>query len=352
MVEFLPLSRPQIGLRRLVYYFVTLAVIFMVYLKFSELKLMKDLFLRSNFWWLVGIIVTQFFSYYSLALNYRYVLLIKDLSISAKKLFPATFVIQFLNQAVPSAGLSGQAFFIQYLKKYGLTLGEGISRAILELLTLYMAFGVFFLISAILMFKNNALAATPIFAYIIYLFILLGVIFSGIFFAFQRKRRGALARWLTDHLSRYFQKKGRKNISYAALVFDQFRLSLRLEELRKNGRILWAAVFWQGMVLFFNIVSLKFISYAVDFPLSFSVAFVVFTLTRFLSMVSFVPGALGIFEGGMTLILTTFQVPLDLAFAMTMLLRAFTFWLPMPLGWLLYRYFIHRQELETPYEKI
>jgi hypothetical protein len=69
-------------------------------------------------------------------------------------------------------------------------------------------------------------------------------------------------------------------------------------------------------------------------------------------MVSFIPGALGVFEGGMTLILVSFGVSAGPALAMTLLLRAFTFWFPMPIGWILYRWYLHRQELENPYEDL
>ena len=69
-------------------------------------------------------------------------------------------------------------------------------------------------------------------------------------------------------------------------------------------------------------------------------------------MISFIPGALGVFEGGMTLILVSFGVPAGPALAMTLLLRAFTFWFPMPVGWILYRCYLHKQELENPYESL
>ena len=41
----------------------------------------------------------------------------KKIGISVRNLFFPTFVIQFLNQVIPSATVSGQIFFIQYLKK-------------------------------------------------------------------------------------------------------------------------------------------------------------------------------------------------------------------------------------------
>ena len=143
------LSKPRISFRRFSFYFITLAAIIVVYFKISEFELLKEMFLKSNFSWLPVIIISQILSYFALALNYREVLKVKGLKISIRELFPITFVIQFLNQALPSATLSGQAFFVQYLKKYKLTFAEGIGRAFIELMTLCVAFGAFFFVSVL-----------------------------------------------------------------------------------------------------------------------------------------------------------------------------------------------------------
>lgn len=360
--QFQPLTRPRINLRRFAFYFITLAVLVLIYLKFSEVALIKDLFLRSNLFWLAGVIITQVISYYFVALNYRDVLRVKDLEVGVRELFTVTFVIQFLNQALPSAGISGQAFFIQYLKKFGLTVAEGIGRAILELTTLYMAFGVFFIASAIMMLRGGVLDNRPEAVYFIYAFSFFAVIAVALFFVLQRRKRGRMARWIINKLHRYFENKKKKNknngdgedntnhASHVAMIFDQFKQTLNVGELKKKAKPFWLAFFWQCMILLANVVTLYFLSFAVDSKITFAVAFITFTLTKFLSMVSFIPGALGVFEGGMTLILISFSVPAEPAFAMTLLLRAFSFWFPMPVGWVLYKWFLHRQELENPYE--
>lgn len=359
--EFKPLSKPRISLHRFAFYFITLAALILIYLKFSEVRLIRDLFLRSNFFWLVGVIVTQVISYYFLALNYRDVLRVKDLEVSVRELFPVTFVIQFLNQALPSAGFSGQVFFVQYLKKFGLTVAEGIGRAILELATLYMAFGVFFIASAVMMLRNGILDKHPEAIYFIYAFVFFAVIALTLFFALQKRRRGRIARWMIGRMHGYFENRrknkngnngGTDHTGHVAMIIDQFKQTFNIGELNKRRKPFWLAFFWQNMILLANIFTLYFLSFAVDSKISFSVAFIAFTLTKFLSMVAFVPGGLGVFEGGMTLILITFGVPAEPAFAMTLLLRAVSFWLPMPVGWILYRWYLHRYELEHPYEDL
>lgn len=340
----------------------------MIYLKFSEVKLIRDLFLRSNYFWLFSIIIVQVISYYFLALNYRDVLRVKDLDVPIKELFPITFVIQFLNQALPSAGFSGQAFFVQYLKKFGLPIAEGIGRAILELATLYMGFGTFFIISAVMIFRGNTLDNRPEILVLIYGFSFLAVLCLSVFFMLQKRDRGRIARWIIKKLHAYFEKRNNKkaesgevdaagqrsanHTQHVAMIYEQFKDSLSIGVLDKHKRAFWLAYLWQNLIMLANIFTLYFLSFAIGFEISFLVAFITFTLTKFISMISFIPGALGVFEGGMILILISFGVPAEPAFAITLLLRAFTFWFPMPVGWILYRWYVHRQELENPYEDL
>lgn len=367
---FQPLSRPRLSLHRFIFYFITLAILLVIYLKFSELKLIGDAFGKSYSLWLVGILATQTISYYFVALNYRDVLRVKDLEVGLKELFPVTFVIQFLNQALPSAGLSGQVFFVQYLKKFGLTVAEGIGRAILELMTLYMAFGVFFIASAVIMLRTGIVDQHPEAKYFIYAFSLFAVIAIGLFFFLQKRGRSRFAKWIINWIHKKFEvkskskknksrafslgekardKNGSSHTSHVAMIFDQFKTTVNYSELKKRGRPFWLAFLWQNMILLVNVFTLYFLAVALDFKLTFAASFITFTLMKFVSMVSFVPGAFGVFEGGMTLILITFGVPAEPAFAATLLFRAFTFWLPMPVGWILYRYYLHRQELENPH---
>ncbi len=359
--KFSPLAKPRLSLRRFLFYFITLAALIVIYLQISEFRLIKDVFIRANFFWLFSIIVVQVFSYYFTALNYRDVLRVKDLEVGVRELFPVTFVIQFLNQALPSAGFSGQVFFVQYLKKFGLSVAEGIGRAILELATLYMAFGAFFIVSAIVLLEGGMVRSHPEALYFIYGFSFFAVVAILLFCILQKRGRGKIARWMIDKLHRYFEKRNAKkkkidgkergnHAEHVAMIFDQFKETLNYGVLRRHSRAFWLAFLWQNLVLFVSVLTLYFLSFAIDYKISFSVAFITFTLTKFLSMISFIPGALGVFEGGMALILLSFGVPAGPALAMTLLLRAFTFWFPMPVGWILYRYYLHRQELENPYD--
>ena len=347
---------PRISLRQFLFYFITLAVLIVIYFRFSELKLIGSIFTGSNYLWLSAIIIVQLFLYYFQALNYRDVLRIKDLEVKAKELYPMSFVVNFLNQALPSAGLSGQVFFIEYLKKYGLSVAEGIGRAFIEVMTLWMAMGAFFIVSSILVLRGGAIANVPELRFVIYAFVFLTVIAVSIFFLIQRRKRSRIARWITDWLHRHFEKrkmvrngKVTDHSKHVEMIFDQFKNSLSIKILRRKAKNFWMAFFWQCMIILAHITTLYFISFAIGHPIGFRLAFIVSSLVRFIAMITFIPGALGVFEGSMILILISFGVAASPAFAMTLLLRAFTFWLPMPVGWALFRWYFWQYKLESSY---
>lgn len=74
---------------------------------------------------------------------------------------------------------------------------------------------------------------------------------------------------------------------------------------------------------------------AVGHPTGFLTAFASFIIASVLATLLVVPGGLGTFEGASVAMLHLFGVPLAPALAATLLLRGFTFWLPMLPGlWL------------------
>jgi uncharacterized protein (TIRG00374 family) len=325
----------------LIFYGITIAALIIIYLHLGEIVRIRDIFLKSNREWLFVIVLLQIFTYYCIAKTYQDVLLIKNLKLSVRELFPITFVVQFLNQALPSATVSGQLFFIHYLRKHNLTTTQGISRAILEMAALYSAFGIMFFVAIGFLIHHPAYVGSSVLHFITYIFIGIVILFSLIFLYIQfsdqhKERKGIMAR-----IEHYFEKRNHTtvhtSVGHVRSIVEQIKDTMRVSALEEHGWIFGRAILWQIGVIIADIVTLYVIGLAIDHPISWSVALIVFTLNQFVAMISFVPGAVGVFEGGMTLMFISFGIPANPALAITLLFRAFTFWLPMPFGWFLYR---------------
>jgi len=62
-----------------------------------------------------------------------------------------------------------------------------------------------------------------------------------------------------------------------------------------------------------------------------------FILTKIISILPFLPGALILYEGSMTFFFSRMGINLGTAVVVTLLYRALSFWLPILLGFFLYR---------------
>lgn len=344
---------------RLIFYLITFAAIIVVSTQIKELKSLRDVFAQSDFFWLLAIILAQWLSYHFWALNYQEVLHVKGLRMPVMELFPMVLIVQFINQAIPSANVAGQAFFIFHLRKYNVPPLDGISRAILELATLYVAFGLLFILATVIMIFQGVGVLHPVFLTIFAIFAFFVVLFAIIFIALQRSgsRSKSLA-WLINRLDHVFDRLGigaliGSNISgeggHISLLVGQFRETLNLHFLREHWRVLARALWWQLLYLCMNALTIYFTCYALSIPISMAAAFVIFMFTKMIFMIAFVPGGIGIYEFVMTLLLVAYGIPTGTSLSITLLSRLFTFWLPLPIGWYLYRRYMKRHEVVASY---
>ena len=72
-------------------------------------------------------------------------------------------------------------------------------------------------------------------------------------------------------------------------------------------------------------------------PVDLSAAFASFVIASVVATLAWIPGGLGTFEGTCVAMLHLHGVPIEAALAATLLLRGFTFWLPMLPGFALAR---------------
>lgn len=339
---------------RLIFYGVTVAATIAVFLKFSELHYIGELFRTSNWHYLLLVLVVEFCSYLAQALNFQAVLHIKKHHVRVWELFPISYVVQFISQAIPTGGLSGQVFFIYYLRKYGITFAEGFGRAILEVASLYSAYALYFITALMLLVRADAFQNEPRLVLFIYAILVFFGVCSVIIWLSQKRSRNSRIHWLFDRATHYVKKSslmqmpGLRMINdhsdHLTMIKDQFKATLGWDNLRKNYAFFVIAVWWQMVHLMTHVVTLLIISYALEAPIPFWICFISFTFSKFISMISIVPGAPGVFEGVMTLILLALGIDADIALAATILTRAFTFWLPMPIGWFLYHRYMKKFE--------
>jgi uncharacterized protein (TIRG00374 family) len=223
----------------------------------------------------------------------------------------------FTDQAVPSLGVSGILLVVRGLVRRGVRRDVALGALLVDLAGYRLAYGVVLLASLAVLWQRNALhpalvALAAVFALVALLAPLLVLL--------EPRRLGSLVRPLRR------LGAGRR---LEQMLAEAPAVVLRDRALLGRVALLELAVFLlDAATLGATLLSVG----AVAAPPLLLAGFVMASMASSLGLV---PGGLGVFEGAAVGALHLLGVPLAAALAATLLLRGFTFWLPMLPGlWL------------------
>ncbi|MFI5133293.1 MAG: YbhN family protein [Chitinophagales bacterium] len=315
------------------YVFVILIFGFIIYY-FSEIKGDIKLIVNVQPAWLALAIAAQLGTYLFNSIICRGLLrtFAPRSHISIKELFQASIVTLFINQTIPSIKLSGNIYFFNFLKKRGVAEDSAFSLLLLELLTFYTAV---VCIIFILLFICLFLKGIPLY----FIFIFLGGIIAFVLFTLLAGLlgRGKTVSLLLKKLSRIRILK--KSISkFDTIHFDGIKNPWWAY--REHPALVIMTIFFHSCIFLADSLTVFALFHGLGVPVPFLTVFVGFVLTKIISLLPFTPGALILYEGSMTFFYVHFGVAIAVAAVVTLLYRALSFWLPIPVGFFLY----HRLE--------
>jgi hypothetical protein len=224
----------------------------------------------------------------------------------------------FTDQAVPSAGLSGTVLVVRALARLGVPRAHALTAVVVGLAAFYFAYALVVAAAVAALWRLGELDRQ---------LLALGTALGG-FAAIVP----ALLLGLRNRLARRLPAGTRRipGVQQAlALLAD-----LPRGPLFSPGTALRTIGLQIGVFLL-DSATLAVMLAAVGAPASFSIVFVSFVSASVVATLTWVPGGIGTFEGTCVVVLRSHGVPLEAALAATLLLRGFTFWLPMGPGlWL------------------
>ena len=322
------------------YVFVILIFCFVVYY-FAEIKGDIKLFIKVHPAWLALALAAQFGTYLFNSIICRFLLrtFAPRSSIRITELFQASIVTIFINQTIPSVNLSGNVYFFNFLKKRGVAEQSAFTLLFLELLTFYTAVVGIILI---LLFTCLFLKGIPLY----FTFIFLAGIAAFILFALLigLLGRGKTVALLLKKLSRIrFLKKSLSK--FKAIPFNSIKNPWQVY--REHPLLVFVTTIFHSSIFLSDSLTVYALFHGLGVDVSFLSVFVGFVLTKIISLLPFTPGLLILYEGSMTFFFVHFGVPVAVAAVVTLLYRALSFWLPIPVGFFLYR----RLENSSPVNK-
>ena len=333
----LTFSRPKLYF----YIFAILLFCFFIYY-FAEIKGDIDLFIKVHPAWLALALAAQLGTYLFNAIICRGLLrsFASQTHIRIKELFQASIVTLFINQTIPSVNLSGNIYFFNFLKKRGVAEESAFSLMFLELLTFYTAVVCIILI---LLFTCLFLKGIPLY----FTFIFLGGIAAFILFAILigLLGKGKTVVLLLKKLSgiRFLKKSISK---FKTIPFDGIKNPWQV--FREHPQLVFLTIIFHTCIFLSDSLTVFALFHGLGVHVPFLSVFVGFVLTKIISLLPFTPGALILYEGSMTFFYVHFGVPVAVAAVVTLLYRALSFWLPIPVGFFLYRRLQHSSDQKDP----
>ena len=242
---------------------------------------------------------------------------------SARKtwgLVPLGLAKLFTDQALPSAGVSGTLLVVSALGRRGVPRGVAVAVMLAGLVGFYAAYFVATLAALVILWRHHELRGV-----LLVPVAFLCLLVAGLPLAIVSLRGRTFPR-----LSRWLER-----------LPGAGGLAVALRDAKLEGilapRLLLETTALQLAIFALDALTLAVTLRAVGTPVELAVAFASFLIASVVATLAWIPGGLGTFEGTCVAVLHLHGVSVEAGLAGTLLLRGFTFWLPMLPGFALAR---------------
>ncbi|GJI90929.1 lysylphosphatidylglycerol synthase transmembrane domain-containing protein [Duganella hordei] len=288
-----------------------LAAVIVAALHFSEQRQMVDIAQRAQPWWLAVALALQAATYAAQGETWRLVMRAGGVRLPAMLGFEFSLAKLFVDQALPSAGLSGTLLVAGAFERRGVPRPVVMAAMIVGTVAYYGAY-----VGALLV----ALAVTAA-----------GARLTPVMVAVA----GLLAAFSGVLITAVLALSGRRSAGPAwlrRLPLAGRLLALPAEadpRLARSAALIGRGVLCQLAIVLLDVATLWVLIRALGESAAPAGVFASFMASSLLRTVSVVPGGLGVFEAASVVTLQQAGVSLPAALAATLLFRGYSFWLPM-----------------------
>jgi uncharacterized protein (TIRG00374 family) len=298
-----------------------LGVAVAVVLGYGDLVRLVEVLQRIQLKWLALAGSIQAVTYVCSAAIWRQVLKRWGRDMPFATLLPLSLAQLFVRQAVPSNGLSGSMLTATGLLNRGVAQTEATACLMLSLVSYYAAYFIA-ACAAFLIIAAHYGVHTRL-ELLASCFVLVVVAVPSVVF---------LLRWMRRHDK--IPAWGGRVALFRKPLDNLARFPM---ELLKDWRLMLETTGLQLAIFAIDAWTLRIMLQAVGVQEPFGPAYCAFIMASIVATLAPVPLGLGTFEGTCVAVLHRFGVPIEAALVATLLLRGFTFWLPMIPGFWLAR---------------
>ncbi|PWH18476.1 MAG: hypothetical protein DDG59_05920 [Anaerolineae bacterium] len=316
---------------------ILLGIVFFI-TRFSEVQLIWETLRKGDWRFILLAFIVQSIWVMNLGATYQSIYHCLGTHDRLRRLVTMALASNFANIVAPSVGMSGMAVFIAQARKSGLPVGKVTLAGILFVLVDYAAFLCVLALGLIVLFRRDDLDPPEIIASI--LLFLLAITMATLITIGARSpvTLGNILAHLARLVNRLLFPFIRRNYlsEQRAHEFAE-EVSSGLEALRSDHRTLIVPL----MLGLFNklllILTLAMVFFAFKVPISIGTVIAGFSVGYLFMIVSPTPAGIGFVEGALTLVLSSFYIPISVAAVLALAYRGFTFWYPLFLGFIAFR---------------
>jgi Mg2+-importing ATPase len=279
---------------------------------FSEARQFLDLLQRARPAWLLVALALQSGTYLAQSWIWRTVAHAGHTPVPAATAYKLSLAKLFMDQALPSAGISGTIVVARALAARGVPAGTVAAGVIVNMVTYHGSY--LLCLAAALAVAAAAGHARGWIVGAWALFALLGIALATAALTLSGRRTGALPSWIARL----------RPLRPALAILNAADLRIL-----RSARVIASAAFCQFAIVLLDAFTLWAVIRATGASAPFERVFASFMISVFLRSISFVPSGLGTFEAASVLTLHLLGLPLPVALSSTLLFRLLSFWLPM-----------------------
>ncbi len=278
----------------------------------SEQREFARLLEQAQPWWLLLAGALQATTYLAEGEVWRTVTRADGSKITLRMLYQLGVAKLFVDQAIPTGGISGTILYVQGLMRAGVRRGAALAGVVVATFSYYSSY-VLCLGAAVITTAAGTHLSRGV-SSIAAAFLIVSAITAVAVLRQPGQEPGPVMRWL-----------GR-----VPLLRRGLRLLRQADpRLARRPRLLARAVGWQMAIVLLDAATIWVLLRAVGAQSHPWVVFTSYMFSSLLRTVGVVPGGLGVFEAASVFMLHTSGIPVPAALAATLLFRGLSFWLPM-----------------------
>jgi len=297
------------------------AGIILVATHYAEVVSLFGLLRKAKPSWLAAALIAQAGTYFTQAEIWRTVARKTGTLLPMSLLYKLALSKLFIDQAIPSAGVSGTVVVAKSLSNRGMSNGAVVAAVVINTTSFFIAYVAALAAALAIVLKSGH--ASSLIVSVSLLFMVIGVGLTAGMLALTGK-----------HFSHIPKRIQRFKFVQNALKDARNANS----SLVRNKRLQAVASFYQLLTFILDAATLWMLMRSLGGQPSFPGIFASFMIANLFRSLSFIPGGLGTFEAAVVYMLRTAGAAYSIGLAAALLFRGITFFLPMAPG----MWFSHR----------